>query len=270
MNGVIFMEILRRSWRQILYWGIGLGLYAIFPFLIIPDQAGLEGYAEVTDTLDPALLRAFGIGDGTSLGTPEGFVGYSFFGFALLILSVFAVIAGLNVSANEEEAGIMDMVLSLPVPRWVVIVEKLLAYTTMIIGILLLSLAGLLVGNALAAPDMQLETSILIEGIINVLPGTLFVLVFTAFVGTLMRRRATAMAIAGVFVVGSYLLDSIGRAANAEVTDALRQLSIFAHYDGSNVLSQGMAVGAALVIVVLAVVLSGATMQLFQRRDIAV
>jgi len=270
MNGVIFLETLRRSWKQIFYWGIGIGLYGIFPFSMIPDQEGLDTYGDMVDTLDPALLRAFGIGGDVSFATPEGFIGYSFFGYMLLILAIFAVIAGLNVSVNEEEGGMMDMLLSLPVPRWVVIVEKLLAYTVMVVGILALGFVGLVIGNQMASDVLRVSTGALFEGVVNILPGTVFILCFTTLVGTIVGRRSTVMAIAGLFVVGSYLVDMIGRAADTEATNVLREFSIFAHYDGGAVLANGIAVGATLVIIALALIFSVASTQLFQQRDIAV
>ncbi|MEQ8672964.1 MAG: ABC transporter permease subunit [Aggregatilineales bacterium] len=270
MTGMIFLETLRRHWKQILWWGGGLGIYAIYPFVVIPDQSGLEGYADLLDSFDPAMMRAVGITDATSFTTPEGFIGYAFFGFALLVMSVYAVMAGLNITANEEDRGIMDMFLSLPIPRWQVIIEKVLAYSVIIIAICGFAFGGLLIGRQLGSETFDLAVDKLLIGTINIIPGTIFVLGFTTFVGVLVRRRTTAMAISGVFVVGSYLLDTIGRAANSETSDAVRQLSIFAHYNGTTVLTDGIALGGALAILSLAVILCGASTQLFERRDIAV
>lgn len=270
MNGVIFLETLRRHWRQAIYWGLGLGIYAVYPFLVIPDRSGLEGYANLLDNFDPAMMRALGISDAAVFTTPEGFVGYAFFGFALLVMSVYAVIAGLNITANEEDRGIMDIFLSLPVPRWQVIVEKMLAYTVMIGLICLFSFGGLVLGVQLGSTDLAISTSNLLEGVLNIIPGTLLVLGFTTFVGVLVRRRSTAMAISGVFVVGSYLLDTIGRAANSNTADAIRQFSVFAHYNGTSVLTNGAPVGGAILLVVIGLMLFGVSTQLFERRDIAV
>ena len=46
MTGTVFVETLRRSWRQMIYWGLGLFIWGVYPFVMIPDQAGLDGYAE--------------------------------------------------------------------------------------------------------------------------------------------------------------------------------------------------------------------------------
>ncbi|NJL57177.1 hypothetical protein HC928_20100 [bacterium] len=83
-------------------------IWALYPFFMIPtSDDGLDAYVDLLEDLPEGLLSAVGIADAATLGTPEGLVGYAFFGYLLLIMSVFAVIAGLNVSANEEDRGIM-------------------------------------------------------------------------------------------------------------------------------------------------------------------
>ncbi|MFW5708998.1 MAG: ABC transporter permease subunit [Chloroflexota bacterium] len=270
MGGVIFLETLRRSWRQIFYWGIGLFIWALYPFLMLPDMEALDSYAELVEDLPPALVSAIGMSSAAQFATPEGFIGYAYFGFLLLILSVFGVIAGLNVTANEEEGGEMDILLSTPVPRWRVIIEKLAAYSVMVVGITVIGHAGLMVGKAIAPVDFNITDGRLLEGSLNLIPGTLLVIAVTAFLGTLLRRRSTAMAAAGVFVVASYLLDLIGRAANTDVADVIRQVSLFAHYDGTNILSTGLVFGSVALLVGVAALLSGLAVRLFQQRDIAV
>lgn len=269
MRGVIFLETLRRSWRQILYWGLGLMIWASFPFTVAPDEEALAGYAELIEEMPPALVSAFGLGDAGSLGTVEGFVGYSYFGYLLLIMSVFAVIAGLNVSANEEEGGMLDVMLALPLPRWRVIVEKVAAYSLMAGGIVGVGFLGLLLGDALLLPDYDVEPGRYLVGSLGVLPGTLFVLMMTAFLGTVLRRRATTMAAAGGLVAGLFMFDMVGRAAQSDAMDTLRQVSYFAHYTGAEVLRDGMTVGGLLAVLLVAVALFVASIVTFQRREIA-
>lgn len=271
MTGAIFFETLRRSWRQPLYWGAGLMIWALYPFFMIPNnEQGLDQYVELLDDLPEGLLAAVGINGAESLSTPEGFVGYAFFGYILLILSVFAVIAGLNVSANEEEQGIMDMQLSLPVARWRVITEKLLAYSFMLVVIALLGFIGLLIGDAVAPVEIDLSVGRYLEGALNILPGALAILTLTAFLGAVLRRRSTAMAVAGVYVVVAYLLDAVANAANSDFMDALRQFSVFSHYEGTTVLQTGLDAGNVVLLLAFALVLGVGANWFFQRRDIAV
>ena len=271
MAGAVFLETLRRSWKQILYWGLGLSIYAAYPFLMLPDDvADMQSFEDMVGAFDEGMLRAFGISDATMLSTPEGLIGYSFFGFLLLIMSIYAAIAGLNVTANEEDSGIMNVMLSLPINRWQIVVEKLLAYTVMLFGICGFMWLGLMAGHQFASIELSLSGADYAEGILNVIPGTLLVMCFTAFVATVLKQRTFAIALAGVFVAVSYVIDMIGRAANSEVADAVREISIFSHYNGSEILIAGISAVSFLVIGVIALMLAGGAVVAFERREIIV
>ncbi len=270
MNGTIFFETLRRNARQMIYWGLGLAVYALYPFLFLPAEGGLEQYAELMESFDPAILRSLGINDSTLIGTPEGFVGYSFFGFILLIMGVFAVIAGLNITATEEDNGTMDVFLSLPVARWQVIVEKLAAYTVVVTGIAFMSFIGIMIGANILTDKFSAETIRILEACLGIVPPTVMMIAFTAFVATLVRRRGMATAISGGFVVVSYLLNSVASAANSQAADAFKQLSVFNHYAGTEVLIKGLEVESVILLIAVIILLTLASVELFKRRDIAV
>lgn len=60
--------------------------------------------------------------------TPEGIVAVSFFGKFALLFTAYPVVMGMRVTSNEEDDGILDVLLSLPVARWQVILEKFAAH----------------------------------------------------------------------------------------------------------------------------------------------
>src|SRR5690606_6787908 len=159
----------------------------------------------------PMLLQMFGADDVATLATPEGFLGFGLFGYSLLILSAYAVIAGLNVTANEEDRGILDVTLSLPIPRWRLVIERLLAYSLIVILILAVLYVGM-VAVMLTASGITISAARLLEGVFNLLPSTLLVLAVTALAGAALRSRGMAAAVATAFVIISYFIDFIGKA----------------------------------------------------------
>jgi hypothetical protein len=42
MNGAIFVEALRRNWRAMLFWGLGIGLITWMQVIIIEDEEDEE------------------------------------------------------------------------------------------------------------------------------------------------------------------------------------------------------------------------------------
>jgi ABC-2 type transport system permease protein len=267
MNGVVFFETLRRGWRGMIYWGVGFGLYGLSIMMIVQDSNMLKQYGEITKTIPPAVMQLFG-GDATSLATPEGFLAYAFFGYLLLIFAVYAILSGLNITANDEDAGIMDMVLTLPLPRWRLVLEKFLAYSLMIVGIVVLSYIGLLIGMQFSA--LKVDGSRLIQATVNIIPASLLILGFTALAGTVFRSKGTATAVAAFFVVGSYVLNFLGVAASGTFFDKVKALSFFNYYDHQGVILHGLSASNIIILLVLTVICAGGAIWAFQRRDVGI
>ncbi len=270
MAGAVFFETLRRHWRAAVYWGLGIIVYGIIALLILPDQQALQQYVSLLQTVPSVVMSAFGLEDVGLIGTPEGFLGYSYFLYIILVIAVYAVLAGLNITASEEDSGVLDMVLSLPLPRWRIIVERFLAYSLLILLIILLGFIGLVAGRAMNVHAQPLEISTLLTSSLNMFPSGVLVLAVTTLAAVIVRRRGTAAALAGGFVVASYLIDILGSMANNAAGDALGSLSFFRHYDAMNVLIVGISGGSVVVLLVGTAVLVAAALVMFQQRDIAV
>jgi ABC-2 type transport system permease protein len=269
MTGAVFSETLRRDWGHILWWGLGIGALGLSVALIIPNADMLKDFARVLQGMPSSMLEMFGGEDAASAATPTGFLNLIFFSYALLITAAYAVLAGLNITANEEDGKIMDVLLSLPVPRWRLVLEKFLAYTVIIIGILLLTFAGLWAGLK-SSPALFIDQGRLMVATVNLLPSTLLVLAMTVLLTSLMRRKNAAAAVATVAIVGSYFIDSIGRQASASLAHALRFISFYTYYDSTSVIRNGLNWGNVLILAAATVVLMAGGMWLFQRRDIGV
>jgi len=269
MTGVVFFETLRRYWRQMLFWGLAIGSLMAINVLAIPTVDALKEMAQLLETLPPFMLQMFGATDVEYMATPEGYLASQTFMLLLLIMGVYAIVVGLNVTANDEERGIMDNVLALPIPRWRLVLEKLAAYALMTAG--LLAIIFLLTwGSLLLTPALQVDIHKLMLATLNGLPGSLVMLTFTTLVAAVVRRKSLAMGIAAVFLVGSYLIDNLGAAASESFLALIRPLSFHAYYGGMNVMRNGLNVGNMALLTGVAVVLGGLAMLAYQRRDVGV
>lgn len=266
MAGAIFLETLRRQWRQVLYWGIGLGLLGFYVLVIIKDVDMLEQYASIIESMPPVLMQMFGVDNAATLATPEGFISFGFFSYTLLVLAVYAVMAGLSVTANEEEDGILDSLLAQPVPRWRVMVEKLLAYALASAGILAVAFLFILAGMQISV--IPVSVGRMLEGSVNMLPSVWLMIAFTAFVAVVFRRRGTAVMVASVFIVASYFINFLGEAASGSLAAALRTLSFFSYYDPNAVMVSGLNAGNLALLLGVAAALAAGALWAFQRRDV--
>jgi ABC-2 type transport system permease protein len=269
MSGATFVETLRRSWKSALYWGIGFGSLALIQIIAIPDAEAIKQVAELMETLPPALVAMFGGEDTAFMATPDGYLAVQFFSFGLLILAAYAVINGLNVISSDEDRNILDMVLSLPVARWQIIIEKFLAYLVTSVVVVTLTLGGLWLGAQLT-PSITYSMDRIAVATFNMLPSLVLVTAVTIFISALFRRRGLVTTLATTFVVGSYFLDALGLATGESGIGSLRAISFYSYYDGVEVVKTGLAWGNVALLLGISVVLIALSVVIFQRRDISV
>lgn len=267
MSGAMMIEALRRNWRAMLYWGIGIGLVTWIQVIIITDVSMLEDMQQMMETLPSWMLAAFGMDDMAYMATPEGYVAIQFFSYALLMFSVYAVTLGLSVTSSDEDRGALDMVLSTPLPRWRLIIEKLIVYSVLVIGVVLITFFWLWLGVVMT-PALTVDINKLLMATLNTIPATLMVLAVTMFIGALIPRRGIAMVAASVFVVASYLFQLIGSAAEGALAQALSGVSYFNYSNGIEMLQNGFSVTNTLLLVGVGLAATFAGLWLFQRRDV--
>ena len=266
MSGIIVANTLRAAWKQILYWGGGLGVLGFYIVFIASNGDIVQGYADLFESMPPALLQAFGASDIAMLSTPEGWIVAMFVSEAALFVSAFAVMAGLNLSANEEQSGIMQVVLALPISRAGYLIERWIGYALIGLGILLLcaviTLLGIAVFGAEADPGM------IFASILNLYPGALLVLTVTGLLATVVRRRAAAAGLAAVFVIASFVIGVIGRSASGEIADLMERLSYFTYGQGEPIIHGSYDTAGTLAVLVAVAIGFALSVRMFQRRDI--
>ena len=264
--GVILSNTLRTSWKQVLYWGLGMGVLGVYIVFISSNSDIIEGYAKLFESLPPALLQAFGASDAALFSTTEGWVVAIFVSEAALILSIQAVAAGLNVAANEEQSGIMDMIMAMPISRTQFIVEKTIAYALILLGIILCCVAFPVL--SLIAFGVDADIGAVAASILNLYPGLLLVTVVTSLLTTILRRRSVAIGLAAAFVIGSYVFNVIGNSASGAIADLMQQLSFFYHASGEAVITGAFEPTGTIGVIVIVVLCFAASISMFNRRDL--
>lgn len=269
MMGAVFSQVMRRSLWPLLFWGGGAGLVAWAMVIVIPNAEALQLMAKLVETFPPALLKAFGGEDITFFSTPEGYLSMNLFSWLLPVMAVYSILVGLAVSANEEEQGVLDVLISWPIQRWRILLEKVLAYSAIIVTNMVLILAGLWLG-VLQTPAMAISNQRMVEGTLNMIPSALIVFAFTVMAATLVRRRNVAAGLATVVLVASYVVDLVGRAAPGTLMDRLRVISFYTYHDNPGVMVNGLAWGNIVGLLLASVLMIGIASWAFERRDVGI
>ena len=196
----------------------------------------------------------------------RGWIVSVFVSEAAIFLSVFAVMAGLNITANEEQSGVMDMILSLPISRTAYLVERWIGYALIGLGIVIVSAALSLSGIALFNVEAQVDK--IFASILNLYPSLLLVMTVTCLLATILRRRAAAIGLAAAFVVGSYVFNLIGIAAGGAVADIMQTLSFFSYTKGEDIVLGRFDASSAVALLVVVLVGFAMSVRMFDRRDI--
>ena len=191
----------------------------------------------------------------------SGFVTY-----AMLMLSVYAVTAGLNITANEEDEGILDVVLALPITRTQIIIEKLIAYALLSFGVIILCIIYPLIGIAFF--NVEVNVGKVIISILTVYPGILLIMAVTSLIGTVARRRITTIGLSAGFIMVSYFVNFLGNAASESFAATLQQLSFFYYTNGEAVILDTFNPLTSITLVLVAVIVAGFSVMTFNRRDI--
>lgn len=269
MNRAVFNETWRQTWLQAILWGIGLGAMGFLVVLMIPDAEGLKQMRDLIASLPPIMVRAIGVGDDLDfITTPEGFIAVGFFGKTLLILAAYPVIVGLRVTSVEEHNGTMDILLSFPLKRWQVVLQKFVAYTITAGIVIVWLFVGMLVGQVVTG--LSLNMGRIAQTILNTLPCLAVILAFTTLIGAMINNRRLVIGISTIFVLGSFMLDTVGQLAKGTFAEELRALSFFRYYDSTGVMQHGLSVGNFLLLLAVAGLMVSASLVAFQRRDVGV
>lgn len=268
MIGAVFIETLKQTWKQMVYWGVGLAALALLVVIMVP-LFNMQDMRKLLESFPPVILAMVGVGSDLEIfATNEGFVAMGFFGKSALIFAVYPVVMGMRVTANEEDSGTMDVLLSLPLERARVIIEKFLAYGLSCVGVVVLIYLGLHLGVLMGGVD--LDVGRLVEITFYLVPLMVFIMAATVLIAVMARRRSLALGIVTAFVIISYMLQTIGAAAEGTVAEPIGAISFLTYYNAGDILAQGFIWPHIAGYVALSVLLLLAALYRYERRDIGV
>ncbi|MGQ0535491.1 MAG: ABC transporter permease subunit [Methanobacteriota archaeon] len=245
-------------------WAVGLSAWVVLVVALWPSISANPAMDAYWASL-PEAVRAFA-GESEGFGTFEGFLHIEFLGTMPLVLSIFVVGAGTAAIAGEETARTMDLLLSEPVSRPPILLEKAAAIGAATIVILVASGAALAVAAFVVGAGPS--PLVLLAATLYAAPFLLAVAAFSVAASAVFRKRRHAVFAATLFVTAAYLLESLG--ALVAALDPVRVASPFHHYAASRPLTDGFDVAGLAVLMALAAVFLGCGVFAFRRRDITV
>lgn len=263
--GTVFVHTLKRMRGALLGWGLSLaGLVVLF--MSFYDDLAAQGAAmtELMKSYPPEVLALFG--SVWDLASPQGFLGMYFFSYMPLILGIFAVLAGAGLLLQDEEDGVLDLLLAHPISRTQMFVGRLLGLMAVIAGILLLSYLTMLI--SMQWTQMELTAADLARPFIALYVQIFFLSTFPLMLSLLMPGRTTAAMTSGLLLVIAYFVNSL----SMEV-DGLHPAARFTpmhYYQGGEAIAEPLKWNYLLGLLALAAIFLLVAWWRWQGRDIRV
>ncbi len=252
--------------KPLLWWTIGMALYVVLNVAFFPSLRE-ESFDEIFETVPEAMLAAFGIQDIAALATGVGYVNSQLYdGFGTILVAAWAIAIGATTISNEEDSKTMDMLLSLPVERWKVVVDKWAAMSGLLIG--LAASIGLVLALSNPIWDLQLTAAGLLWvnvglALLAILFGSL-ALAVSAVTG----RKGLAIGLSGGLMALLFLLYGLG--AVVEALDPWRVVSPFYWYLNSIPLAGDVSWPGYAGMAIFTLAFLGLAVWGFDRRDVGV
>ena len=246
--------------RAFVWWSLGVVALVLVNIAFYPSIKGNEQYDQLLEDY-PEVVQAF---FGTDLTSPAGYLYSQLFSLLVpLVLMIYVVGGGARAIAGEEEAGTLDLLLSLPISRTRLVVEKAVAIAVQ------LALLSVVLFASIALPGPLFELDIGLGNLAAAVVGSYLLALLYGFlallVGSATGSRSVAIGVAAALAVAAYMLNALGQ--TVDLLEPWRILSPFEHV--GDPLREGLG-GGALVLAALALLAAAAAPWLFSRRDVAV
>lgn len=266
MLGNITLKTIRDRRRGLIWWSVGIFVYAIFIGALWPVmQESQEAMAGMLDAYPREMLGMLGITNADELFTPAGYLASQAFAWLVpVVFAIYAAAMGAQLIAGEEEANTLDLLLANPISRTSVALQK---WIGMAIAITIL---GIVLFASVVVVELTFDLGIPYDRYLAVcLQATLLGLLFgsVAFAaGAMGAKRGLTLGIVSALAVATFLINSLSTLTSW--LETLSYASPFYYYDSHRPLFEGMdwvntGVLAAIAIAGLLVALFA-----FPRRDI--
>jgi beta-exotoxin I transport system permease protein len=259
----VWSKTLRDQRRALAWWALGILLVVVMYASVFPSvRQNASQFDDYMKNLPQAVRDMMG---GTDITSPAGYIQSELFSFmGPVLLLIFAIGAGARAIAGEEESGTLDLLLSTPIRRRRVVLDKFVA---MAIGTLLLAgvawVAALVVGPPF---DLTIPFDRLTAASINLFLIALAFGTIALAVGAATGGKGLAIAVPAGLALLTFLLKTF--ASSLSWLEPYRVVSPWNYYLGHDPLRTGLHPVDPIVLAGIAVAALAVALVAFERRDL--
>lgn len=262
----VLIQVVWRRRFALLWWSLGIlgvdGLLAV-AYPTVRDNNELD---KTFAGLPPSVQAALGLQAG-ALTSPAGYLNSQFFANVLpVLLLVYAIGLGAWAISGDESGGTLELLLSNPISRIRVSIERALALALTVT--LLTAVAG--IGLVVLAPPFGLNRGLGFDRVLEAAAATgLMALTFAALAfatGAASGSRGAAISVTSAVAVALFMIE--GLAEQVQVLRPIREASPWHWLLGTDPIRQGLLWHSWVLPIVVAATLVICGTAVFARRDL--
>ena len=224
---------------------------------------GLQGtLRDLSDGIPDGVAGLYGSGD---LGTPVGWINAEMVSILLpAVMIAVAVMLGVGAVAGEQKRHTLDLLLSAPVTRGRVVIEKAAALAVVVVAIGVLAGLGIGAGSALGGLDIRAAD--IAAALSHVTLLALFFGALALAVGAAASTQ-TATRVVAIMALLAYMMEAFLPSSAALKDVAL--VSPWHYFSSSTPLANGFDVAHLLVLALLTTLALAAALVFVNRREVS-
>lgn len=262
----VFLKSLRDLRRSFAWWTVGLAGYVALIASVYPTVRDNPDLEKLVESYPEALKAFVAFGGQFDFTSAAGYLGSELFSFMMPALFLVAAVGhGAGTLAGEEERGTIDLLLSSPLSRTRVALEKLAAMCVELAALGVVLWLALWVGARAFSMEVSVAHLASATALLVVLALAYGAIAFMVAAAT--GRKTLAIGLTVALAVGAYLVNSL--ASLVEVLEPFQKATPFYHYAVADPLRQGLDPWHTLFLIAVGAVAAAAGVLLFDRRDLA-
>lgn len=262
--------------KTIFYWTLKskflvtsliFGTFVIFSLLYggLFESTATE-FTDLTESFPEEFASIFG--DLENSSTPEGWINLEFYSLTLpLTIGVLAVFAGSAIVGKEENDSTLELLLSSPISRTRIFIEKFLAGLAQIFIVCLGAFLGLWISKIIFEP-FDLDMTRVLWATFSAFLLASFFYSFSGMIQSLFKSKSIATTVGTAFFVISYLVFVLYRLE--ESLDFIKYFTPFYYYQVEDIFFGDIEFGFILIFLVLIVEFFTVNLISFKNRDTGV
>ena len=262
----VFLKSLRDLRRSFAWWTVGLAGYVALIASVYPTVRDNPDLEKLVESYPEALKAFVAFGGQFDFTSAAGYLGSELFSFMMPALFLVAAVGhGAGTLAGEEERGTIDLLLSSPLSRTRVALEKLAAMCAELAALGVVLWLALWLGARAFSMEVSVAHLASATALLVVLALAYGAIAFMVAAAT--GRKTLAIGLTVALAVGAYLVNSL--ASLVEVLEPFQKATPFYHYAVADPLRQGLDPWHTLFLLAVGAVAAAAGVLLFDRRDLA-